>query len=234
MKEALNENLKYQVIFDNTGDCETFFRYSGQVVDVNKMVLAMNIGKMKKEEAVEKLRKSLVMSMRMGDRYVLNCGKLNVDFKAMFNDPVNFPVDMIFDYDEGRKNANYKKLVREEEDVDLMGNKKCYWMNDNFDIVVLRDISTDNLTNDKREEFKNNIANFTNSFEYLFVSREKKDGDLSKNTEKNGMGDPLTAASFVNRSKITNAFTFNYGYMFEPLSKPKPNDNPFGSHGYQQ
>lgn len=74
------------------------------MVDVNKMVLAMNIGKMKKEEAVEKLRKSLVMSMRMGDRYVLNCGKLNVDFKAMFNDPVNFPVDMIFDYDEGRKN----------------------------------------------------------------------------------------------------------------------------------
>lgn len=79
--------MKYQVIFDNTGDCETFFRYSGQVVDVNKMVLAMNIGKIKKEEAVEKLRKSLVMSMRMGDRYVLNCGKLNVDFKAMFNDP---------------------------------------------------------------------------------------------------------------------------------------------------
>ena len=57
-------------------------------------------------------------------------------------------------------------------------------MNENFDIIVLRDISTDNLTNDKREEFKNNIANFTNSFEYLFVSRENKDGDMSKTKEK--------------------------------------------------
>lgn len=46
----------------------------------------------------------------MGDRYVFNCGKLNFDLKAIFNDPVNFPIDMIFDYEEGRKNANYKKL----------------------------------------------------------------------------------------------------------------------------
>ena len=59
------------------------------------------------------------MSMRMGDRYVLNCGKLNFHLKAIFNDPVNFPIDMIFDYEEGRKNANYKKIVREDEDVDL-------------------------------------------------------------------------------------------------------------------
>ena len=51
------------------------------------------------------MRKSLVMSLRMGDRYVLNCEKLNVDLKVMFNDPVNFPIDMIFDYEEGRKNA---------------------------------------------------------------------------------------------------------------------------------
>jgi hypothetical protein len=54
LKESLNENMKYQVIFDNTGDCETFFRYNGHVVDVNKFVLAMNLGKMKKEEAIEK------------------------------------------------------------------------------------------------------------------------------------------------------------------------------------
>ena len=36
--------------------------------------------------------------MRLGDRYVLNCGKLQIDFMRDFHDPVNFPIDKIFDF----------------------------------------------------------------------------------------------------------------------------------------
>ena len=108
--------------------------------------------------------------MRIGDRYVINCGKLNIDLR-MYNDPVKFPVDLIFDFEEWRKDEVYKRIVKEEEDVDLMGNKKCYWMNDTFDIIILRDITTDTADNDKREEFKQMIPHL-GSFECMFVTRD--------------------------------------------------------------
>lgn len=78
--------------------------------------------------------------MRIGDRLVLNCGKYMIDFRNDFTDPVNFPCDLIFNFDEWRKEENYKRVVRPEEDVDLIGNKKCYFMNDNFDIIILQDV----------------------------------------------------------------------------------------------
>ena len=44
---------------------------------------------------------------------------------------------MVFNFKEWRKEENYKKVVRPEEDHDLMGNKKCYYMNKDFDIIIL-------------------------------------------------------------------------------------------------
>ena len=54
--------------------------------------------------------------MRKGDRYVLNCGRTNINFLKEFNDPVNFPIELIFNFDEWRKEEVYKKIVRPEED----------------------------------------------------------------------------------------------------------------------
>ena len=45
-------------------------------------------------------------------------------------------------------------------------------MNDNFDIIILRDITSDNAESDKREEFKTTIPHYLKSFETYFVSRE--------------------------------------------------------------
>jgi hypothetical protein len=53
-----------------------------------------------------------------------------------------------------------------------MGNKKCYWMNETFDVIILRDITRDTTETDKREEFKKTIPHFPNSFETFFVSRK--------------------------------------------------------------
>ena len=68
---------------------------------------------------------------------MLYCGSISPDFKSALNDPVNFPTDKIFDINEWKKEENYKKIVREDEDHDLMGNKKCYWMNEKFDLIIL-------------------------------------------------------------------------------------------------
>jgi hypothetical protein len=142
------------------------------MIDIHKLVLSINLGKITKDEAIEQLRKALVYSMRIGDRYVLNMGKLNIDFRTQFDDPVNFPIDLIFDFDEWRNDDVYKRIVRQEEDVDLMGNKKCYFMNETFDIIILRDVTTDTPENDKREEIKSTIPHFYKSFETMFVTRE--------------------------------------------------------------
>jgi hypothetical protein len=86
------------------------------MVEVAKLNLSLSMGKVTKEEAIESLRKQLVNAMRKGDRYVLNCGRTNINFLKEFNDPVNFPIDLIFNFDEWRKDEVYKKIVRPEED----------------------------------------------------------------------------------------------------------------------
>ena len=171
IKGSLEDRQKYQLIFDTTGECEVYFRYKAHMIELNKLSLSISLGRLTKDEAIEQMRKGLVYSMRIGDRYVLNCGKNMIDFKHMFNDPVNFPTDLIFNFEEWRKEENYMKIVRPEENVDLLGNKKCYFMNDNFDLIILQDVREVNVEEDKRQEFKAMVPHEDKSFETFFVSR---------------------------------------------------------------
>lgn len=98
------------------------------------------MGKLTKEESIEQIRKALVSAMRVGDRLVLNCGKYVVDFMKDFHCPINLPIKTMFNFTEWRKDEVYKRIVREEEDVDTFGNKRCYFMNENFCIVILCDV----------------------------------------------------------------------------------------------
>ena len=128
VETAFNVANKYSLVFDKNGNASVFFSYKAHMIEVNKLSIAIAMGKMSKEEAIEQLRKGLVYAMRTGDRYVLYCGNIAPDFKELFNDPVNFPTDKIFDMKEWRKEENYKKIVRPDEDHDLMQNKNCYIM----------------------------------------------------------------------------------------------------------
>ena len=75
--------------------------------------------------------------MRSGDRLVLSVGNINIEWMKVFNDEKQFPIDKIFNFAEWRKEANYKKILKPEEDVDYMGNKNMFSMNDKFNIVIL-------------------------------------------------------------------------------------------------
>ena len=108
------------------------------MIEVNKLSIGIAIGKYTKEEALEQIRRGLVYSMRSGDRLVLFCGNIAPDFKKeMTSDAANFPAEVVFNFNEWRKEENYKKIVRDEEDHDLMGNKKMFWMSEKFDLIIL-------------------------------------------------------------------------------------------------
>ncbi len=128
---------KYQLIFDSTENAEVFFRYKAHLIEVNKLSIGITLGKITREEAIETVRKGLVYSMRAGDRLVLFMGNIAIDWKNTFNDATWFPTDLIFNFAEWRKDAVYKKIVKPEEDVDLMGNKNCYFMREKFDLIIL-------------------------------------------------------------------------------------------------
>ena len=145
------------------------------MIEINKLSLSVTLGRLTKDEAIEQMRRALVYAMRIGDRLVLHCGKYGIDFVREWTCPVNFPTNLIFNFDEWRKEENYKRVVRPEEDVDLLGNKKCYFMNDNFDLIIVQDIKDLTEEDDKREEFKKLIPHMDSCFEAFFVSRDGAD-----------------------------------------------------------
>lgn len=123
------------------------------------------MGKITREEAIETLRKGLVYAGRTGDRLVLFCGNIAPDFTTVFSDKVNFPTEKIFNFAEWRKEENFKSILKEGEDHDLMGNKKCYYLNPNFDLVILQN-------EDDEEEKQELIAKIPHveSFDVINVS----------------------------------------------------------------
>ncbi len=78
------------------------------------------------------LRKGLVYSMKMGDTLVINLSKTLPSFKSEYTDRLAFPTERIFDYEHWHNPCNYMHVVKEEENVDVHGNKKCYVMNPKF------------------------------------------------------------------------------------------------------
>lgn len=82
--------------------------------------------------------------MRAGERLVLMCGKGIPDFSKDKLSTDAFPlIDKVFNFKEWRKEECYKKIVKPEEDHDLMNNKRCYFMNPDFDIIVLQETDGD-------------------------------------------------------------------------------------------
>ena len=56
-----------------------------------------------------------------------------IDFLSNFDGGSdNLPIATFFDFKEWRKEEHYKKIVRQEEDHDLLNNKHCYYLNEKF------------------------------------------------------------------------------------------------------
>ena len=135
--------------------------------EVNKLSVSVTIGHRTKEEALELLRKSLVYSMRIGDVFALNCDNLNIDFINKWTHSDIFPIDEITEFDEWRENDKYMKVVKPEENVDLLGNKKCFMINEKFMMVFLYRYTTD-------EDMVRIVQSIPNSDQMRFIITERQ------------------------------------------------------------
>ena len=72
-------------------------------------------------QACEAIRHSLVYSMRAGDRLVIYFDKMTVDMKKDANfPPDHWPSEEIFNWPHWREFENYMKVVKEDENHDLL------------------------------------------------------------------------------------------------------------------
>ena len=143
--ELAQEDGRYCLVIDMNGNCNIFFGYKATMKDFHKEMIACAIGKKTKTEALDVLRQGLVYSMRIGDTFVINIDKSCPDFITNYTHDEIFPTEEIFDWPFWccPDPENYMKIVKEEEDHDLLGNKKMYSMRDKFQMVILATYTTD-------------------------------------------------------------------------------------------
>lgn len=96
--------------------------------------------------------------MQSGDRVVFFIDKIAPDFKNKFTDPNYFPTDKVFNFNEWRQKENYKKILKEDEDKDVFGNRGFYEMKDNFTLLILATYTDD----ETMQEVMKNIPNLDN------------------------------------------------------------------------
>jgi len=164
--ETAQEMGRYCIIFDKNENANVYFTYKGTIREANKLAVSVIIGHRTKEEAMEVLRKSLVHSMRLGDVFAINCDNLNLNFNDEWTHPEILPMEEITEFDDWRENDNYMKIVKPEENVDLIGNKKCYIMNEKFTMVFLYKYTSD-------EDMVRIVDNIPNSDQMRFLITEK-------------------------------------------------------------
>ena len=76
--------------------------------------------------------------MRLGTTFVINIDKTLVDFTNQYTQVDVFPTEEIFNWEfwhglnEDEEENNYMKLLKEEENRDLQGNKNMFTMQDSF------------------------------------------------------------------------------------------------------
>ena len=76
--------------------------------------------------------------MRLGTTFVTNIDKTLVDFTNQYTQVDVFPTEEIFNWEfwhglnEDEEENNYMKLLKEEENRDLQGNKNMFTMQDSF------------------------------------------------------------------------------------------------------
>ena len=103
-----------------------------------KDILVVHMQVHDRRQATENIRHSLVYSMRCGDRLVIYLDKTAPDFKNEYNfPPEQWPSWEIFNFEKWRSNDNYMKVVRPDENHDLLKNPEKFEMHDNFMIIIL-------------------------------------------------------------------------------------------------
>ena len=133
---------KYCLILDKNGNVNVFFRYKRHQKELAPEILKSQIGSQTTADVIEVIRKSLVHCMRTGETLALNCDKISPDFIGTFNCKDNLPLEEINDFVKWRQEANFRQIVRKDEDHDIFKNDG-FEKSDKFTLCYLQTYTSD-------------------------------------------------------------------------------------------
>ena len=136
IERANYQHSKYSILLDKTAAASVYFGHKATLKDFHKETIAVTLGRKQKSDAMEVLRKGLIYAMKYGDTLCIHVDKTVPDFKSMWTSD-EFPTADIFNFEEFHKRVNYLKVVSEEENIDIYGNKGMYVMHKDFRLVIL-------------------------------------------------------------------------------------------------
>jgi hypothetical protein len=130
---------RFNLYYDRTSCCATFFKYKAlNMLDLPKDMELIEQGKARKEEVLEGYRKAVVVTMLYGANLCINIGTEAVDFENTWGSS-SFPISLILDSKAIRERTSYMKLVRDDENVDVLGHKGSFEMGPTFTIGIIGD-----------------------------------------------------------------------------------------------
>ena len=146
---AAREARKHLFVWDKNGVCAQLAQFQGSHVhDLNLEQDRIAQGVKTKEEVLEKLRKTLIISYRRGNNLMIDIAKTSPDFVEAFSDSERFNPNLVFNYAEWHKPSNHMPFVREEEKkADSENSEDGYELNPEATLTIVstaeneRDIS---------------------------------------------------------------------------------------------
>ena len=139
------ENGKTAFIFDPTELAPRFFVYSGKLVELNRTMVKMSMGAATLEDLREEIRRQFYFAMKNGETLAFYSDKLIGRFNEYF-DEKSIPEE-IFDPKQITDENIYKKILKEDEDVDNFGNKGYFSMKDEFKVCMIVNRTPDDSDN---------------------------------------------------------------------------------------
>ena len=141
---------KVAFFFDLNGNAETFFKYTATICELHVTQTAMSLGHKTLDDVKEDIRLKFKSAMHNGYTLCLSTGNALGRFKE-YIDPTYFPEEC-FEPSKITDEAVYKKVLREGEDVDVMGNQGGFFMKEGFKVAILTTMNPDEVDQDELAE----------------------------------------------------------------------------------
>ena len=145
MEEKLQECLekkKHVIVWDKNEKVATmlgsYFSYKSFNVELHRLSIGLRLQQFTKDHVLEELRKAAVAAMKNGNLLVIDVGNLTPDFINDFTGAdSDFNSHLVFDWDAIRDRNNHIKMVREEENMDIFGDKGNFACKPTFNVMIL-------------------------------------------------------------------------------------------------
>ncbi|CDW89588.1 UNKNOWN [Stylonychia lemnae] len=79
----------------------------------------------------------------------------------------NFPANVVFNFEQWRKEENYLQIVRDKENIDHIGNIGFYRMNKTFDLILVHEYEDE----ETKQELLDNIP-WIEQFDIIVIEEQ--------------------------------------------------------------